>query len=80
MILEKKLERLVFADTLSVKNFAEIPLVNFYFMKNIVSKSTHISLSVVLYVYRMSLYFQFCVLHFLSLIFAEEKFFWKIGE
>ena len=38
-----KLERLVFTDTLWVKNFAEIPLVNFYFMKKTVSKSTHIS-------------------------------------
>ena len=37
------LERLVFTDTLWVKNFAEIPLVNFYFMKKMVSKSTHIS-------------------------------------
>ena len=59
------------------KKFCEIPLVNLYFMKNMVSKSTHISLSV-LYVYRMSLHFQFCVLHFLSLIFAEEKFFGKL--
>ena len=37
-------------------------------MKKMVSKSTHISLSIVLYVYLMSLYFQFCVLHFLSKI------------
>ena len=35
--------RLVFTDTLWVKNFAEIPLVNFYFMKKMVSKSTRIS-------------------------------------
>ena len=69
-----------------VKNFAKIPLVNFYFMKKMVSKSTHISLSIVLYVYLMSLYFQFCVLHFLSKIrklnmtpsFGEEKIFLKL--
>ena len=36
-------EKLVFTDNLWVKNFAEIPLVNFYFMKKMVSKSTHIS-------------------------------------
>ena len=42
-------------------------------------------ISIVLYVYLMSLYFQFCVLHFLSKIgnlnmtpkFGEEKFFWE---
>ena len=38
-----KLGRIVFTDTLWVQNFAEIPLVNFYFMKKMVSKSTHIS-------------------------------------
>ena len=71
-----------------MKNFAEIPRVNFYFMKKMVLKSTHISLSNVLYVYLMSLYFQFCVLYFLSKIrklnmtpiFGEEKIFLKIGE
>ena len=50
-------------------------------MKKMVSKSTRISLSIILYVYLMSLYFQFCVLHFLSNIrklnmtpiFREEK-------
>ena len=61
-----------------MKNFAEIPLVNFHFMKKMVSKITRISLSIVLYVNLMSLYFQFCVLHFLSklnmtLIFGEVK-------
>ena len=67
------LERLVFTDTLWVKNFAEIPLVNFYYSY----------ISIVLYVYLMTLYFQFCVLHFVSKIlkfnmtpiFGEEKFF-----
>ena len=55
-------------------------------MKKLVSKSTQISLSIVLYVYLMSLYFQFCVLHFLSKIrklnmtpiFGEEKLFGKL--
>ena len=69
-----------------VKNFADIPLVNFYFIKKMVSKSIHISLSIVLYVYLVSLYFQFCVLHFLSKIrklnmtpiFGEEKIFGKL--
>ena len=42
--IQWNLERLVFTDTLWVKNFAEIPLVNFYFMKKMVSKSAHISL------------------------------------
>ena len=51
-------------ETLWVKKFAEIPLVNFYFMKKMVPKTTHMTLSIVLYVYLMSLYFQFCVLHF----------------
>ena len=32
------------SDILWVKNFVKIPLVNFYFMKKIVSKSTHVSL------------------------------------
>ena len=35
-------------------------------MKKMILQSTRISLSIVLYVYFMSLYFQFCVLHFLS--------------
>ena len=35
-------------------------------MKKMVSKSTHISLSIVLYAYLLSLNFQFCVLYFLS--------------
>ena len=70
-------------DTLWVKNFTKIPLVNFYFIKKMVLKSIHISLSIVLYVYLMSLYFQFCVLHFLSKlnmtpIFGEEKIFFKL--
>ena len=57
-------------------------------MKKTVSKSIHISLSIVLYVYLMSLYFEFCVLHFLSKIrklnmthiFGEEKIFvnWRV--
>ena len=76
------LERLVFTDTLWVKNFAEIPLVNFYFMRKMVSKSTHISLSIVLYVYLMSLYFHFNSNSFRKLnmtpIFGEEKFFGKL--
>ena len=50
------------------------------------SKSTHISLSLVLYMYLMSLYFQFCVSHFLSKIqklimtpiFGEEKILGKL--
>ena len=37
------------------------------------SKSTPISLSIVLYVYFMSLYFQFCVLHFLSKLQQEGQ-------
>ena len=57
-------------------------------MKKMVSKSTHTSISLVLYVYLMSLYFQFCNLHCLSKIrklnitpiFWEEKIFLKIGE
>ena len=55
-------------------------------MKEMVSKSTRISLSIVLYVYLMRLYFQFCILHFLSKIrklnmtpiFGEEKIFGKL--
>ena len=52
-------------------------------MKKMISKSTRISLCIVLYVYLMSLYFQFCVLHFLSKlnmtpIFGEEKNFGKL--
>ena len=52
-------------------------------MKKMVSKSTCISLSIVLSVYIMSLYFQFCVLHFLSKlnmtpIYGEEKIFGKL--
>ena len=43
-------------------------------MKKMVSKSTHISLSIVLYVYFMNLYFQFCVLHFLSKIEYDPHF------
>ena len=45
-------------------------------------------ISIVLYVYLMSLYFQFCVLHFLSKIrklnmtlnFGEEKIFGKLAR
>ena len=66
---------------------AGIPLVNFYFMKKMVSKSTHISLTIVLYVYLMSLYFQICVLKFFSKIrklnttfWGEVKIFFLIGE
>ena len=41
-IFDETWERLVFTDTRWVKNFDEIPVVNFYFMKKMVSKSTHI--------------------------------------
>ena len=52
-------------------------------MKKMVSKSTRISLSIVLYMYLMSLYFQFCVLHSFSKfnmtpIFGEKKTFGKL--
>ena len=43
-----KLDQLLRRGTLWVKNCVEIPLVNFYFMKKMVSKSTHISLSIIL--------------------------------
>ena len=51
-------------------------------MKKMVSKSIHIPLNIVLYVYLMSLYFQFCVLLFcqkfnMTPISGEEKSFFE---
>ena len=49
-------------------------------MKKMVSKSTPISFSIVLYAYLMSLYFKFCVLLNMTPILVEEKIFGKFGE
>ena len=66
--------------TLWVNNFAEIPLVNvLFYEENGFKKYSFIS--IVLYAFFMSLYFQFCVSHILSKIrqlnitpiFGEEK-------
>ena len=57
--------KLVFTDTLWVKHFSKIPLVNFYFMKKMVSKSTHRShISVLFYMCTLWAYisnFVFCI-------------------
>ena len=70
-----------------VKNFAEIPLVNFYFMKKMVSKSTHMSLSIVLCVPYEPTFPILCFVFFVknSKIEYDPHFwggenFWKIGE
>ena len=65
------------------EKFCQNPTNKFLFYKENGFKKYSYSTSIVLYVYLMSLYFQFCVLHFMSKIrklnmtptFAEEKIF-----